>query len=505
MPLSRFACLLFCAGFALSLEGREAPKITGAISPDGSYALVAEMTTEAACTVEIKARPGRAQGKFSVSNLDTEDRHSGISAIWSADSSAVAVNVHHGSANSECRVFVLDRKSWRELPWPAWPGEGVHRPGNGAGNNPANALTFETWLPEEKMKLAVTGNEPGSHAVIFRLARTGKPHLEYLQTILSKAGLDSGAKTNELPCTFRVLSGGNDGGGEGPASAATFAGPSGLAVDSTGNILVADRVTQTLHRVSQSGTIESVAGAPGERGSADGAGKAARFWDPQALALDRAGNIYVAETGAKRIRKVSLKGNVTTVATGFKYPAGLASDHEGNIYVADAIHCVIQKIARDESVSVLAGKPGEPGTKNGRGEEARFRFPSGVAVAPNGVIYVLDHQAIRKIDPKGNVTTFAGSLEEQGRSDGTGANARFWGLTSIAIDAKGNLYVTDHDLRNVRCITPNGAVQTLRGPNHSDVPLQNPMAIAVDAHGKVYVADQNAGAILVLEPNTDRR
>jgi DNA-binding beta-propeller fold protein YncE len=354
------------------------------------------------------------------------------------------------------------------------------------------------------LAVSYSGNNGKEYGLVFHLVRGWKLHLEYLQTIAAKGSPSDSKVMNELPCTFRVFAGGTEGTADGSGVTAQFKNPSGLAIDATGNVYVADRTNQTLRRIRPTGETETMAGVAGEHGTADGPGKAARFWYPQGLAIDEHRNVYVADTSSKCVRKVTSDGQVSTLASGFKYPTAVAVNHDGEVFVTDSSNHVIQKITHDGKVSVVAGKAGESGSKNGHGEDARFHFPCGIAVGADGALYVVEHYAIRKIDGKGNVTTLAGSLEEEGRNDGTGTAARFWGLTAIVADSKGNLYVADHEVKNLRRISRSGVVQTIRTTEHGDLPLQNPMALAVDAEGRIFVADQNDSTILLVEPISAR-
>jgi hypothetical protein len=112
---------------------------------------------------------------------------------------------------------------------------------------------------------------------------------------------------------------------------------------------------------------------------------------------------------------------------------------------------------------------------------------------------VIDWKAIRKIDSHGNVSTVAGAVMEFGKNDGQGTAARFWSLHALAIDKAGNLYAADGDLKNIRRITPTGRVQTLRGPDHANLPVNHPMGLACDAENRLYIADQNNNTIILVE------
>ena len=164
---------------------------------------------------------------------------------------------------------------------------------------------------------------------------------------------------------------GSQGSADGTGSAARFAWPIGVAVDSTGNVYVADNGNDTIRKVTPAGVVTTLAGLAGSSGSADGTGSAARFYGPSGVAVDSAGNVYVADTGNYTIRKVTPAGVVTT----------------------------------------LAGLAGTEGSADGTGSAARFSYPSGVAVDSAGNVYVADtgNNTIRKVTPAGVVTTLAGT------------------------------------------------------------------------------------------------
>jgi sugar lactone lactonase YvrE len=213
--------------------------------------------------------------------------------------------------------------------------------------------------------------------------------------------------------------------------------------------------------------VSAFAGS-GEEGYANGTGREAQFDETAGLAFDKAGNLYVADTGNNLIRKISPKGEVTTFAgsgeagyangTGreaeFNEPGFLAFDKAGNLYVADSGNHRIQKISPKGEVTTFAGS-GEEGYANGTGTEAQFNKPLGLAFDRAGNLYVADagNNRIRKISPKGEVTTFAGS-GEAGYANGTGVEAQFAWPVGLAFDKAGNLYVADSGINRIRKISP---------------------------------------------------
>ncbi len=270
---------------------------------------------------------------------------------------------------------------------------------------------------------------------------------------------------------------GSAGSADGTGSAAQFNSPFGVAVDAAGNVYVADRVNHTIRKVTAAGVVTTLAGLAGSFGSLDGAGSAARFRLPGGVAVDAAGNVFVTDTLNFTIREVTAAGVVTTLAglanvagladgTGsaarFNSAFGVAVDGAGNVYVADSGSHTIRKITPAGVVTTLAGLAGSSGSADGTGNAARFLNPNGIAVDVAGNVYVADtfNYTIRKVTPAGVVTTLAGLAGSAGSVDGTGSAARFFDPNGIAVDAAGNLYVADTANRSIRKITPGGAVST---------------------------------------------
>jgi streptogramin lyase len=327
--------------------------------------------------------------------------------------------------------------------------------------------------------------------------------------------LQSVAQSTYTPYTFTTLAGlpGSGDYTDGTGSAARFNGPRGMAVDSTGNIYVGDTGNDTIRKVTPAGVVTTLAGAPGNYGGADGTGSDAQFFSPRGVAVDRAGIVYVADTYNNTIRKVSPAGVVTTLAgkpasqgstdgTGsearFTYPSGVAVDSAGNVYVADTSNNTIRKVTPAGVVTTLAGHAGIQGSEDGTGSAARFLQPTDVAVDSAGNVYVADFysDAIRKVTPAGVVTTLAGQAGIQGSADGTGRDAQFRDPWGVAVDGTGNVYVTDYGNSTIRKVTPEGVVTTLAGGNNSSADgtgsgagFNGPEGVAVDSTGNLYVAD----------------
>jgi sugar lactone lactonase YvrE len=304
---------------------------------------------------------------------------------------------------------------------------------------------------------------------------------------------------------------------EGIGTAVVFDHPNDVALDGEGNLYVVDDSLSFIRKITSDGYVSIFAGSD-TSGYVDGFGMAAQFNRPYGVAVDSAGNLYVADTGNNRIRKITPGRQVSTLAGSgasgytdglgtaarFNRPYGVAVDSAGNVYVADVDNNRIRKIAPNGQVSTLAGE-GSTGYVDGLGTAALFNRPYDVAVDGAGNVYVVDREnsRIRKITPTGVVTTFAGS--SPGYADGTGTAAQFNVLNGVTLDARGNLYVSDN--QRIRRITPDGVVTTLAGgsPGYADgtgtaARFETPSGLAVDASGNLYVGDSGNNRIRKMTP-----
>jgi serine/threonine protein kinase, bacterial len=314
----------------------------------------------------------------------------------------------------------------------------------------------------------------------------------------------------------------------GTGAAASFFAPVGVAVDSAGNVYVADAGNNRIRKVTSGGVVTTLAGS-GEHGITDGAGSVASFDGPNGVAVDSAGNVYVADRNNNQIRRVtsggvvtSLNGNVAgqcgfengpglclfkddtvTLGSSFWDPEGVAADNAGNVYVADTGNNAIRRIASGGVVTTPAGSGRGPGI-NGT-----FYDPAGVAVDSAGNVYVADlgHNRIAKIAPGGEVTTYAGS-GVSGFADGAGEAASFSHPNGVAVDSEDNVYVADTGNNRIRKITSGGVVVTIAGTGvagladgtGTSASFHIPLGVAVDSSGNVYVADAGNNRIRKLTP-----
>jgi sugar lactone lactonase YvrE len=326
--------------------------------------------------------------------------------------------------------------------------------------------------------------------------------------------------------TTRAGLAGSAGSDDGTGSAARFDEPIGVATDSSGNVYVADYGNNTIRKITPAGVVTTLAGPARSVGSADGTGSAARFYNPQGVATDSSGNLYVADTYNSTIRKITPGGVVTTLAglavqagsadgtasgARFSGPSGVATDASGNVYVADRLNHTIRKITPAGVVTTLAGLAGSSGSVDGTGSAARFHGPYGVATDSSGNVYVADdgNHTIRQITSAGVVTTLAGLAGSGGSADGTGSAARFYFPSGVATDSSGNVYVADTANDTIRKITPAGVVTTLAGLAGSGASADGtgsaarfyyPSGVATDSSGNVYVADTDNHTIREITP-----
>ena len=288
---------------------------------------------------------------------------------------------------------------------------------------------------------------------------------------------------------------------DGTGTDARFYYPSGMAIDATGTLYIADSSNHTIRKMTPDGVVTTVAGKAQTPGYVDANGADARFYYPTGMAVDSTGNAYVADFSNNVVRKITPAGDVTTIAGGyhFDYPGGVAVDVAGNVYVTATVNETIDKVAPDGTVTIYAGVPGKAGLKNGGASKARFDDPSGITIDSAGNLYVADfnNDAIRKITPDLVVSTPAGGAQN-GSNDGSGQGASFRGPLGVAVDGAGNLYVTDENNDTIRKVTPGGLVTTLAGSPLSggwvdgtggDARMTYPHGIAVDGSGNIYVAD----------------
>jgi sugar lactone lactonase YvrE len=324
-----------------------------------------------------------------------------------------------------------------------------------------------------------------------------------------------GCALGAFSLTFTHLAGSFGGPGveDGTAAAARFKSSGAIAVDSSGNLYVADTGNHTI-RVISSGEVTTLAGVAETAGSTEGHGAQALFNGPNGIYVNSSGTVYVADTGNHTIRKIS-SGYASTFAGSpgsfgwvdnngmlarFKSPQGITGDPAGNLYVADTLNHSIRKITPSGEVTTLAGT-GSPGNVNDIGWFASFSNPTGIVYDPvSGCLFVADtgNRVIRRITlPDPVVTTFAGTMGAAGHAEGAVGIGRMWAPRAISVTSSGSFYVADSSDSTIRSITSGGTLGTLAGltfyPGPDDGVGSNgrfsfPTGIAVHST-TAYVAD----------------
>ena len=299
---------------------------------------------------------------------------------------------------------------------------------------------------------------------------------------------------------------------DGVGAAASFNFPTLMDVAPDGAVLVADFYNHRIRRVDALGNATTLAGSA-TNGNADGMGAAAQMNSPTGVAVDAAGNVYVADYGNHRIRKITPARIVSTLAGStqgfsdgvgsaaqFSSPHDVAVDAAGNVYVADRDNQRIRKITPDGNVSTLAGLT--QGFADGVGSAARFFNPHGLAWdAAQGRLLIADtyNYRVRAADViTGNVTTLAGSAT-QGVADGPVATAQLRWVTDIAVDSSGNIFLCDSSSHKIRKLSASNVVSTVagsqfrnnfaNGPGLTLAAFNTPWGVAVNSSGHVFVGE----------------
>ncbi len=319
-------------------------------------------------------------------------------------------------------------------------------------------------------------------------------------------------------------------GDEGAATSAQFMSTYGIALDAAGNLYIVDFYNHRIRKMDTSGIITTVAGT-GTRGySGDGgAATSAQLNYPCAVAVDAAGNLYISDSGNYRIRKVDTSGTITTVAGAGTYgysgdegaatlaklqgPYGVAVDVAGNLYISDYAVNAIRKVDASGIITTVAGTgTGGYSGDGGSAVSAQLNSPRGVAADAAGNLYIADtaNNVIRKVDTSGIITTAAGTGTSGYSGDGEAAlSARLNNPVSVAVDAAGNLYITDMSNYKIRKVDTAGIITTVAGagtPGYSgdggaatSAQLQGPIGVAVDAAGNLYISDTGSRVIRKVE------
>src|SRR2546422_3740875 len=308
----------------------------------------------------------------------------------------------------------------------------------------------------------------------------------------------------------------------GPAVSARLSYPGNLVVDGGGNLYIADWGNDRIRKVNTEGIISTIAGNGKERFEGDGgAATSASLNGPRGVAVDPAGNVYIADRGNSRIRKVDTVGLISTIAgngtSGFSGDGGLATaasfdawslavDVSGNLYITDARNHRVRKVNTAGIISTVAGDGGDIFGGDGGPATATSVLPVDIFVDPGGNLYLADASyRVRKVNGDGIITTIACNGTSGFTGDGGPATAASCVPYRVARDSAGNLYVADGSSRRIRKVSAAGIITTVagRGTGQSSgdggpatlAELIQPLGVAVDPAGNVYIADEGSNRI----------
>ena len=292
-----------------------------------------------------------------------------------------------------------------------------------------------------------------------------------------------------------------------------------MALDRAGNLYIAEWTNHRIRKVNSAGVISTVAGTGTAGFSGDGgAATSAQLSNPQDVALDAAGNLYIADVNNNRIRKVDSSGNISTVAGGgsslgdgaaataaqLGAPRSVALDGAGNLYIADWSDHRIRKVDSSGNISTVAGT----GTQGFSGDgaaatAAQLNSPWDVAVDGSGNLYIADwsDHRIRKVNSAGNISTVAGTGTQGFSGDGAAATAaQLNSPWDVAVDGSGNLYIADRNNNRIRKVNSAGNISTVAGSGTGGFSgdgaaataarLRSPQGVALDGSGNLYITDR---------------
>lgn len=269
---------------------------------------------------------------------------------------------------------------------------------------------------------------------------------------------------------------------DGSGGTVMFNAPRGIALDADGTLLITENNGCVLRRATTGGEVTTIAGSASAGGPVDGIGTAARFESAIDVDVDANGIAYVADSSA--IRRIAADGTTSTIATGFGGASGVAVEPSGTLVVIDGN--TVRRVTLDGEVTTIAGTAGTSGFRDDVGSAARFNLISGIAVAPDGTIYVTDtiNHAVRKI--AGNVVT-------------TLARDTFSLPMGIDVDRDGNVYVWDENKPEASRITPDGQVTVVAHDDRLNTLVQG---IAVAADGTIYLGGLRTHALYRIQPGS---
>jgi sugar lactone lactonase YvrE len=314
----------------------------------------------------------------------------------------------------------------------------------------------------------------------------------------------------------------------GAATSSHLHEPDSVAVDSAGNVYVADTQNDDVERVTPSGTLSIIAGNGVAGTPTPGPATSSHLNEPTGVAVDSSGNVYIANDESYDVAKVTPSGALSIVAgngtkaapvsgTAVNSPLGevwgVAVDSSGNVYISDGSEQVIEKVTASGQLSIFAGTVGHVGTPtSGPATASHFAYPSALATDSEGNLYIADYEnaRIEKITPSGTLSVIAGDGSFAAPTPGPATSSALWDPIGVAVDAAGDVYIADTSNNDIEAVTPGHTLSIIAGKNTAGAPtyggpatssdLDIPEDIASTAAGRLYVADSYNYTIDLLTP-----
>ena len=293
----------------------------------------------------------------------------------------------------------------------------------------------------------------------------------------------------------------------GPALSSKMDDPNAIAVDASGNVYIADGGNNEVEKVTPGGTLSIIAGTGTSGLPTAGPATSSELNGPDGVAVDSSGNVYIADTGNNVVEKVTPGGTLSIIAgttsnSVIFYPEGVAVDSSGNVYIADTGNNVVEKVTPGGTLSTIAGTGASGAPSAGSAVTSKLSRPQDVSVDSSGNVYIADtgNNVVEKVTSGGTLSIIAGTGASGVPTPGTATAQKLNAPGGVALDSSGSVYIADTSNNLIEKVTPQGMLSIVAGNGSqgssttglaADSPFGYPVGVAVDASGAIYVADWN--------------